>query len=650
MRLHHHRILSALVSGSLLATATLLSSPAFAQQQYQKPSDIPVEAFAALPSFSSAQISPEGTKLSYFVELDGQRQVIIQGLNGEGVFRVPPPEDANFSAYRWANEDMILFQSSMTLRRSNFLTKTQETRWFSLDINTKKFVWLGQPNKRRDEQLSQIERIVDMLPEKPDHVLLELDMNLNGESEVYETNIRTGRRNMKRPGSRGIQRWYTDNQSEIRLGYGFRGEKFVTKLKDQHGDWIDLKKSDWASKYTIEGFAEQANALYVSGLSPYGTQGLYKLDLDTGEIVDTIYVNGSYDIDYAFENTETGKIEGVVYTDDFTRVKYVNRTKAKIQAGIDKVLPDTVNTILSYVEAKDWYFILVESDQNSGDYYIYDRPNKRLNFIASIRPQMDPELMAKVDAVSIPVRDGSEIPGYLIKPNGIALSNLPTIVLPHGGPFGIRDSAAWDYEAQFYASRGYLVLKPNFRGSGGYGPSFRVKGHNQWGGLMQDDVTDATNWLIDQGYADPERICIVGSSYGGYAALMGTIKEPELYKCAISLNGVANLARLKSGDKNYAIGGRNWTKRMGLSGVDDEQVSPHHRAEEISAPVLIMAAVDDARVPWKNSESLHKRLNRLKKDTTFVKIKEGTHHMVTAQSRLTQLKAAETFLAKHIGN
>lgn len=166
---------------------------------------------------------------------------------------------------------------------------------------------------------------------------------------------------------------------------------------------------------------------------------------------------------------------------------------------------------------------------------------------------------------------------------------------------------------------------------------------------MQDDVTDATNWLVEQGYADPERICIVGSSYGGYAALMGVIKEPGLYKCAISTNGVANLARLKSGDKNNTIGGRSWTKRMGLDGADDKQVSPYHRAEEVSAPILLMSSVDDARVPWKMSQTMHKRLKKLKKDSTFVRIEDGTHHMVTAQSRLTALSAAEEFLAKHLG-
>ncbi len=167
---------------------------------------------------------------------------------------------------------------------------------------------------------------------------------------------------------------------------------------------------------------------------------------------------------------------------------------------------------------------------------------------------------------------------------------------------------------------------------------------------MQDDITDATNWLINEGHADPNRICIVGSSYGGYAALMGLIKEPSLYKCAISVNGVTNLPKLKSSDRRNAVGGRAWTKTMGLTGTDDDDISPYEQAEKITAPILLMSSVDDARVPFQHAVEMHERLKKMGKDSQYIRIKGGTHNMVTAQSRLTMLKAAEKFLAKHIGN
>ncbi|MEX0297457.1 MAG: alpha/beta hydrolase family protein, partial [Kordiimonas sp.] len=165
-----------------------------------------------------------------------------------------------------------------------------------------------------------------------------------------------------------------------------------------------------------------------------------------------------------------------------------------------------------------------------------------------------------------------------------------------------------------------------------------------------DDVTDATYWLIENEFADKERICIAGASYGGYASLMGTIKEPDLYQCAISVNGVTNLPKLKSQDKFTTIGGRDWTKTMGLKGVDDEDVSPHHRAEEINIPVLLISSKDDARIPYTHTKDTHSKLKRLKKDSHYVKLDNGTHHMLTAESRLVTLRETEKFLAKHIGN
>lgn len=165
---------------------------------------------------------------------------------------------------------------------------------------------------------------------------------------------------------------------------------------------------------------------------------------------------------------------------------------------------------------------------------------------------------------------------------------------------------------------------------------------------MQDDVTDATRWMIKEGIADPERVCIVGASYGGYAALMGPIKEPSLYRCAVSVNGVTDLPRLKAGDKNY-IGGKVWTKDMGLSGVDDKEVSPYDRVDDLTLPVMLIASKDDERVPYRMSRALHSRLKKRRDDAEYIEIESGGHSMVTSEARLIMLRETERFLAKHLG-
>lgn len=612
----------------------------------------PVEVFAALPNFASPRLAPDGTKIAFFVNRDGRRQLVVKSfINDADSFWVPSPDAANFQTMRWADSDILLIQSRMSIDRDYYATTTTETRWFSFDIDTKKYVWLGEPNglPTRQEIIGQHERIVDILPDNPDEILIELDTNRDTEAEVHVVNIRTGGRRIRKPEERGIQNWYTDHESDVRLGTGYNGYEWVTKIKDKKGFWTKLNNVEWADRYAVLGFTQDEETIYVRGPSKYGTTGIYKLHLETGDIIETIFEDEQYDVAFVIRGEQSSEIEGVAIEGDYLEYRFFKGPKLAVQKTVDRAMPDRVNTIVDYVASQDWFLIFSESDQNPGEYYIYDPKKKELKYLSSVRADIDPDKMATVKPVSIPVRDGSDIPGYITLPPGIEPKNLPTVVLPHGGPYGVRDNAEWDYEAQFYASRGYLVLKPNFRGSDGYGTAFRTAGHNQWGGLMQDDVTDATLWLVAEGYTDPDRICIVGNSYGGYAALMGVIKESQLYKCAISVNGVTNLVSLKRTDKKYSLGGESWIQRMGLEGEDDETVSPYHRAKDINVPVLLMSSVDDARVPWKLASDLDKKLRKLGKDSRYIQIEDGTHNMVTTNARLTVLTNAEKFLAEHIG-
>lgn len=630
---------------ALIAPLLLFYSSSQAQNST---SHTPVETFAALPNFESPRLSPDGTKIAFFVNKDGRRQLVVKSfVNDADSFWVPAPTTANFRTMRWADSNMILIQSRLSIDRDYYATTATETRWFSFDIKKKKFVWLGKPSRR--EILGQHERIVDILPNNPNEILIELDTNRDTEAEVHVVNIKTGGRRIRKPEERGIQNWYTDHESDVRLGTGYNGYEWITKIKDKKGFWTKLNNVEWAAKYSVLGFTHNETEIYVRGPSQYGTTGVYKLHLETGKIVETIFEDEKYDVSFVLRSEQSSEIEGVAIEGDYLEYHFFGGPKLPVQKTIDRTLVNRINTIIDYVAAQNWFLIFSESDQNPGEYYIFDAGKKELRYLSSVRADIDPEKMATVEPVFIPVRDGSTIPGYITIPNTKEPKNLPTVVMPHGGPYGVRDNAEWDYEAQFYASRGYLVLKPNFRGSDGYGTIYRVAGHNQWGGLMQDDVTDATRWLISEGMSDPNRICIVGNSYGGYAALMGIIKEPALYKCAISVNGVTDLVSLKNTDRKYSVGGESWIGRMGLEGTADEKVSPYHRAEDINVPVLLMSSVDDARVPWELARKLHKKMKKIGKESTYVKIEDGTHNMVTTKARLTVLTHAREFLDKHIG-
>lgn len=636
-----------------LFAALSLATSVSAQPQYQKPSDIPVEAFAALPTFSSAKLSPSGTRVGYFTSINGRKHLVVQNLDGSNRNIIPPGEETTeFHYFFWKSDDTIVTRIGQTNFRMEFRSKTvSETRTVSFNVVTRKFKWLGKPNPRdAGEKVSQIERIIDYLPNDPDHILLQLDFKLDATPEIYKVNVVNGRRKKIRNGKKGVNNWYTDQNSEIRLGIGYRPNSDERNIyyRKSSKKWIDVNKTDWSNKYEIVGFTKDPQLVYVQGENEHGTLGLYRLNIESGTIQDHVFSHPEVDIGGMYYHPVTEHLAGVNYVDDFDRTKYFDKDLDRLQRGLSKAIPNEVVTIVSKARDKELYLIYAESDTNPGDYYFYNRPERKLGWVTSVRSLIDPNHMSKVRAIDIPVRGGASIKGYLTEPKDKALTKLPTVILPHGGPHA-RDTAMWDWWSQFYASRGYLVLQPNFRGSDGYGPAYKDAGEHQWGGLMQDDVTDATKWLIREGFSDPNRICIAGASYGGYASLMGVIKEPGLYKCAISVNGVTDLPRLKSHDSYTSVGGKDWTKTMGLEGVEDKQVSPYDRVEEISAPVLLLSSKDDTRIPFQHSKDMHNRLKRLKKDTHYIKLENGTHHMLTAESRLITLRETEKFLAEHIG-
>ena len=251
--------------------------------------------------------------------------------------------------------------------------------------------------------------------------------------------------------------------------------------------------------------------------------------------------------------------------------------------------------------------------------------------------------------IHYPARDGTSIPAYLTLPPGGASKNLPVVVLPHGGPHW-RDTASFDYIVQFLATRGYAVLQPQFRGSTGFGDAYVKAGYRQWGGLMQDDVTDGVRHLIADGTADPKRICIAGLSYGGYAALAGAAFTPDLYACAASIGGVSDLPTLLSEAK------RPFGSDTDAVASDEERIgktydpnviakSPARSAATVTAPVLLLHGVDDSVVPIAQSERMARALEKAGRPVKFVKLAGEDHWLSRGDTRLQVLKELDAFLA-----
>jgi dipeptidyl aminopeptidase/acylaminoacyl peptidase len=294
--------------------------------------------------------------------------------------------------------------------------------------------------------------------------------------------------------------------------------------------------------------------------------------------------------------------------------------------------------------------VLVDSDRNPGDFYLIDRESRKAEYLLSRRSWIDPAAMAPVEAITYRTRDGATIHAYLTAAAGASASKAPLVVVPHGGPHGPRDFWAWDPWAQALASRGYAVLQPNFRGSGGYGYAHQSAGYRKWGTLMQDDLTDAVKWAVGQGIADPARVCIMGGSYGGYAALMSPTREPDLYRCAIGFAGVYDLiSQSEDSDIPDSLMGRNYLEEVLGDAATMREQSPVTHIEKLRVPVLIAHGTADKRVPFSQAKVLRKALKKHDKAFEWAEYEDEEHGFWIEKNHEDFLTRALTFLDRHIG-
>lgn len=402
--------------------------------------------------------------------------------------------------------------------------------------------------------------VIDWLPDDPEHILLSIDSDWDFENEVRRIDITNGEFDELQEGSRGIQNWMTDQSHQLRYGSA-NGDNVSRNIfySTNERTWKGVDHTDWSQqRLTPVAFEADPRFALAMGQNSEGRAAVFRIDLESGSVLESVFSHPVVDIGEVLLDDQTKKPIGFSYTVDQPRIQYLDEDEDRLQQMIDGALPGFVNRVVSRVEASRMFLISSRNDIEPGVYYLLDRNANQMHFMAEAMPGLSQELLSPMQAIKYAARDGQEIPGYLTTPKGAEAKNLPVVVLPHAGPHK-RDVQMFSYLAQFLASRGYAVLQPNFRGSTGYGQAFRDAGENQWGGAMQDDLTDGAQWLIKNGVADPARICIAGHSYGGYAAIIGAGKTPKQFACAVSVNGIFDLPALVADTDRFA-GAGEWTE------------------------------------------------------------------------------------------
>ena len=452
--------------------------------------------------------------------------------------------------------------------------------------------------------------------------------------------------------------WWDDAKGELRAALVREKDKGSLMWKDpSSGNWRVLSEFDYYTEdsgLNVRHIAADGK-MYVTARRGRDKAAMWLMDPVTGKWADQPLASSpGFDVDAGVVARED-KVLGLRFTIDAEVTQWLDADMQALQAAIDKVLPRTSNRLsVAWQGNSPWVLIEAFADIQPTLYYLFNRETRKFSKLGAERPDIEPKQMAAMDLVRIKARDGKEVPTWVTMPPGQEKGkNLPMVVLVHGGPFSPGQHWHFDSRVQFLAARGYIVLQPEFRGTLGFGEAHATGGWRQWGKAMQDDVTDATQWAIAQGMADPKRIAIAGASYGGYAALMGLVREPGLYRCAVAWVGVTDL------DMLYTV---TWDdtsasfKKFGMPKVLGDRVkdaadlkanSPLTHAAKINQPLLLAYGGKDQRVPIVHGEKFKKAVQGTNPNVEWVVYDDEGHGWADPANTLDFYNRMARFLDKY---
>jgi dipeptidyl aminopeptidase/acylaminoacyl peptidase len=605
---------------------------------------IPVARFAELPEMRKPILSPDGHRIAARSTANGETSlVILDADQPEKPGKRIKLGKATVADLNWAGNGRLLLQ---VLSKEELPGEDEIAflRLIAIDVDT----GASRIVDRRSKGLYA----GDVLYSDPtgNWALVAGQDDLFSTPSIKRVDLATGDSKVVERGRPGVWDWYADDQGVVRAGIAYDGNRWTIwyrdkpedKLREIHGKF---PKDDDS---TVDRFIFRGDKSWVVTNERTGRFGLYKYDVKTQAIGDPIFESAEVDLDDVYYDAVTGDVDAVEYQDDRPHVYWLDNDMKALQAKLDKAVPGSVNLPVAWSKDDKRALIFSSSAADPGLYYLLDRSNLQMHPVVNPYPDIDPAQLAPVKPIRYQARDGLTLRGYLTLPIGRDAKELPLIVLPHGGPFARDD---WDYDpfVQFFANRGYAVLQPEFRGSTGFGKDFVEKGYGEIGKKMQDDLDDGVDWLVKSGQVDSKRVCIVGLSYGGYAALWGAIRNPDRYRCAASWAGPTDLPAMMHYDRKSFSATRyfrEWRKRFS-SNDDLKAVSPVNFADRVSIPVLIGHGEDDDTVPAKQSHKMVDALTKAHANVTSVFYKDSQHDFGSSADMRDWLTHLEAFLAKY---
>jgi dipeptidyl aminopeptidase/acylaminoacyl peptidase len=640
--MERHRISrrTILALGTITLSLVVLGFGAATPARAGLPPLIPREVIFGNPERTSPQLSPDGMYFTYLAPEEGVLNVWLRTVGMTDDRALTHDRGRGIRAYFWGqNNQRVLYIQD----------KDGDENWhvFSVDLAG------GEPRDLTPFEKVQAQ-IVSVDPQFPDVILVGLNNRVPQLHDVYRVNIMTGESTLEAQNDMGSAAWVADNSLRVRIallptpdgGFG------LLHRSAPDAEWKDLTK--WGNEDAMTtapfGFAADNSTLYMVSSVGANTAELRTYDVTTGQ-EKTVYSDPNYDVSNAMIHPTTHVLQAVAVNRDKEEWKVLDPSIEADFAALAKLHEGEFQVTGRDLADKTW-LVVFSGDKGPAAFYSYDRASKKGTFLFTTRPKLEGLSLAEMRPVAYTSRDGMTVHGYLSLPPGVEPKNLPTVINVHGGPW-YRDGWGYHPEAQWLANRGYACLQINFRGSTGYGKAFTNAGDREWGGNMQNDISDGVKWMLDQGYADPKRIAIYGGSYGGYAVLTGLTKTPELYACGVDIVGPSNLITFLNTIPPY------WEpmkplfyKRIG-DPVKDEQMlkdrSPLFHIDAIRAPLLIGQGANDPRVNRAESLQIRDALQQAGKIVQYIEFPDEGHGFARPANRITFYAAAEKFLAEHIG-
>ena len=598
---------------------------------------IPIEDFFRNPEKIFFKISPSGKYISYLAPYQNRLNIHVQNMETDEVKRITNDTERDIRKYLWTSDETVAYLQDTG--------GDENDRLYTVDIQGNNFKEITPYKGVKVEFLSS-------LIYYDDELLILMNKRNPQVFDVYRVNVKTGDIKMIYENPGDIGGMIPDKDGDIRSLISMGIERKIYYRAKGEEDFKLLIRTDFKNDFELVSLTSDKR--YVHAISNIGRdkKALIKYDTIENKEVELIYENKDVDILFVLKSNKRNKLLFVFYDSDKYHLHFIDEETKAIYDKLEESMGRNYFFTINSRNANENKLLIVKiSDVQNGIYYFYDTITNTLKELAQTKPWLKEEHLCEMKPIKYQTRDGLTIHGYLTLPKNKEAKNLPVVVNPHGGP-ELRDSWGYNPEVQFLANRGYAVLQMNFRCSRGYGRAFWEAGFKQWGLAMQDDITDGVHWLIEQGIADPKRIAIYGASYGGYATLMGIVKEPDLFACAIDKIGPSNLFTfLASVPAYWKPALKELYEKWGHPEEDADYlkaVSPVFHVDKIKTPLMIAQGANDPRVKQAESDQMVEALRKRGIDVKYILKEDEGHGFHKEENKMEFYREMEAFLAKYL--